>query len=685
MENVDKSEASGDIAGIALSLSGGGLRATFFHLGVVAALRDWSLNGQSGLSLLRKIYSVSGGSITAAFILSRWNELHGSDEEFQRTIRALKEFGGAGVRGRLIRRWILAWVFLLPRKVMGGRAAFLEREYNRLFGDTRFRDVYLKTPAAPDLETLATSFTTGQLCSLSRRGFHRGFPSTATPSLPGRDLITLKKAVAISSAFPPLFPPVLVTKESFSYPDEATFHPPKELLSDGGVFDNLGLVKSLADNDSNMIVVSDAGAKFDWRLKQRFRWIFQRAVRSTDIMMSEMAKSTLALARVNNPVVCSITSITGGRFEYLSSAAQEQLPFVRTDLDIFSPREIDSLIAHGYGVCSHELSLRGFLQNGKDSLPNICAQTILGEQDGSRLQNLVSELRKSAKRKLGFFDWSDPMPSIGLGILVGAILFAFCLVPITIGHLRFIIADQDRRLKEDKVMRAKLDYACHGVSAAALKDEAWTKVQLGDYEEASKTAASVQECSRNDPDPFNTLGSVAFLQGKYKDAVPLFRSAYDLLPSPYFAANLAESLMESAGLAAGTEESRARREAIQFYRNLQSETSAQLSSQRILYKLAKASFYEKDYVEAKRLIVQVSTSYSEEGAKGQARILESAILLAQPSQSENRTAESVFTEGVNADPKFWRQIFLGGRKNRSDPYDNIVRVLGDKAKIWLEK
>src|SRR5436189_6069770 len=57
--------------GIALCLSGGGYRAMVFHLGAL-----WRLNDAGLLPKLKRISSVSGGSITAGVLGLRWKKLN---------------------------------------------------------------------------------------------------------------------------------------------------------------------------------------------------------------------------------------------------------------------------------------------------------------------------------------------------------------------------------------------------------------------------------------------------------------------------------------------------------------------------------------------------------------------------------------------------------------------------------
>ena len=75
-----------------LALSGGGYRAALFHLGSL-----WRLNELGWLKRLAEVTSVSGGSITAAYLGLCWNQLKFEDngvagnfiEEIVLPIRAL--------------------------------------------------------------------------------------------------------------------------------------------------------------------------------------------------------------------------------------------------------------------------------------------------------------------------------------------------------------------------------------------------------------------------------------------------------------------------------------------------------------------------------------------------------------------------------------------------------------------
>ena len=87
---------------IYLALSGGGFRAILFHLGVLRWLHD-----NDCLNSVKKVTSVSGGSILAAHLSLNWRRYTGNDKDFESVAEELIGFTQADVRGRIIRRWLL--------------------------------------------------------------------------------------------------------------------------------------------------------------------------------------------------------------------------------------------------------------------------------------------------------------------------------------------------------------------------------------------------------------------------------------------------------------------------------------------------------------------------------------------------------------------------------------------------
>jgi predicted acylesterase/phospholipase RssA len=189
-----------------LCLSGGGLRATFFHLGVIRALKEAQLlDGR-----LMDVISVSGGSITAAHLVLNWLKYTGSDEEYVEVETQLLSLRHWDLRGRAVRRSILTSPFTLVASFFGlsdkyllRRIEHLRNDYDRFLKRQQFstlqNDVNAKNK--PVLHLMATSFATGEPCTFSSNIYQ--FSLLKTP-LNTSD-ISIATAVAASSAFPPVF------------------------------------------------------------------------------------------------------------------------------------------------------------------------------------------------------------------------------------------------------------------------------------------------------------------------------------------------------------------------------------------------------------------------------------------------------------------------------------------------
>jgi hypothetical protein len=120
----------------ALCLSGGGLRATFFHLGVIRALRN-----AGRLTGATHIFSVSGGSILAAHLALHWQKYTGTDEQFDDACHEIMSVASRDIRNNIVCRWLLARLFppLWLKMSSYGPTRLLESEYsNALFGRKTF-------------------------------------------------------------------------------------------------------------------------------------------------------------------------------------------------------------------------------------------------------------------------------------------------------------------------------------------------------------------------------------------------------------------------------------------------------------------------------------------------------------------------------------------------------------------
>jgi predicted acylesterase/phospholipase RssA len=224
---------------LGLALSGGGFRATLYHLGLVRFLRDAGVLGQ-----VSHITSVSGGSIFAAHLALNWGRYAGSPSEFEAAAAEILDFVQMDVRNRITRRFPLAMPLRMARRLLGWSkhsltlAGLLEYHYREyLYGDTSL----FQLPESPQLHILATNLSEGCLCSFNRNGLlmvRRTAPHVFRLDRVEMGLATVPMAVAASSAFPGFFPPLVLTGAEVGA-SAGEFG--RQAYTDGGVFDNLGV------------------------------------------------------------------------------------------------------------------------------------------------------------------------------------------------------------------------------------------------------------------------------------------------------------------------------------------------------------------------------------------------------------------------------------------------------------
>jgi NTE family protein len=235
--------------GTALCLSGGGFRAMLFHLGVV-----WRLNEAGWLPKLDRVSSVSGGSITAALLATRWSQLDFDDlgvaQRFEELVALpLDEFATRRVDTPAILSGLA-----MPGVSIGERVAAIYRK--ELYGDTTLQDL----PESPRFLINATNLETGSLVLFS----NTEISDILVGTVPHPD-VPVSVAVAASSAFPPFLSPyVLDLSESPWRTDADNTYTDRGFrarmsLTDGGVYDNLGL--ETAWRRCRRIIACDAGGR----------------------------------------------------------------------------------------------------------------------------------------------------------------------------------------------------------------------------------------------------------------------------------------------------------------------------------------------------------------------------------------------------------------------------------------
>jgi predicted acylesterase/phospholipase RssA len=339
---------------LGLALSGGGFRATLFHLGVVRFLRD-----AGALRDVTDIAGVSGGSILAAHLVLNWDRYNGDEQRFSEAAAQIVKFVQFDVRNHIVRRLPLLYVLSFLAKPIPGRRrgltanAVLERYYARfLYGD---RCLY-ELPEKPSLYILATNVSNGGLSVFTRDGLfiqqRAEGGAREFERISGR-MAGLARVVDASSAFPGFFPPVAIRAADLGV-REGQF--PTEWFTDGGVYDNLGTRAFTWLKQRNLefdqVLVSDAGKPFQV-LSDAALGVIGQSMRASDILWDRVGQ----LERENfgsQPgflfIPISATVDPESDPTALHPVVQAEVQSIRTDIDYFTPNEINALAMHGYEV-----------------------------------------------------------------------------------------------------------------------------------------------------------------------------------------------------------------------------------------------------------------------------------------------------------------------------------------------
>ena len=394
---------------LGLALSGGGHRAAFFHIGVLARLAE--------LGLLRRvevISTVSGGSIVGALyylhvknLLEAKADAEIGDADYVEAVRAVeqeyREAAATNVRGSGWANPLKNFQMALPTYTRTDRVGELyeQRFYSKAWGDRpkangriRMRDLLIapkghQGPFDPDVENAsrnapvpillleATTLNTGH--NWRFEALYMGEPprqGTADQSLredvdkntilertKWSDLpeacrdFPLGSAVASSACFPGGFPPMLVA---------GLFDDLVVELVDGGVHDNQG-VEGLVDRGCTHWIISDGSGQMPDLARPSTRLpavlgrvvsIYGDAEREQRLLQLLRAGNTVAFmhlqtglpARQRTPdgkVEEHEASLTSTGFGVLEEV-QRALAQVRTDLDSFCEVEAWALMADAY-------------------------------------------------------------------------------------------------------------------------------------------------------------------------------------------------------------------------------------------------------------------------------------------------------------------------------------------------
>ena len=380
--------------GVGLSLSGGGFRASLFHLGALRRLNE--------LDVLRQvdtISSVSGGSIMNAFLATALPlPLKGPVADWESTIsKPFRAFCSRNIRRKPILEGLWPW-----KK----NSDVLADEYDELLTHGKLiKDLFFPKPLFVFCST-DLAYGVNWVFTAARSGDYQAGYKLPTPA----DW-KLSTAVAASSCFPPVFKPMSL------HLDPATLVNGKDktqkrdgiikglTLSDGGVYDNLGLEPIWKTHKT--VLSSDGGALFGAEGDKSFFWEVNRFISIPENQALAVRRrwliATFKSTSQNDGMDGSYWGIGSAResyglpYGYSKKLAMDVIACIRTDLDSFSKAEAAILENHGYWLADaaiekHVPSLRPNPypplqvphpewigeQDVRDALKDSCKRTIWG-------------------------------------------------------------------------------------------------------------------------------------------------------------------------------------------------------------------------------------------------------------------------------------------------------------------
>lgn len=239
---------------IGLALSGGGMRAIIFHLGVIKYLAEKKL-----LEKIEYISTVSGGSISVAFMYTNNNMRWPTSEEY--LVRVLPSIRKILIKEDIERRLILRSVIDILH-IFDSKSKKLAKTMKLFWRIDGKLGELAQSPVwdinAVTYESGKRFFFSQERCGDDQLGYFYG------------DDVNIADAVSASSGFPILIGMYELKRERYEWYDrygEKRVEPSRGKLHlwDGGIYDNLGL-EPIFENilrekrELNYYIVSDAGA-----------------------------------------------------------------------------------------------------------------------------------------------------------------------------------------------------------------------------------------------------------------------------------------------------------------------------------------------------------------------------------------------------------------------------------------
>ena len=345
------SSATTNNSAVGLCLSGGGFRSALFHLGALRRLNELGV-----LSKIDTVSSVSGGSVLAAHLAQRINPWPQSGDVFpdweSQVAEPFKALARQNLRTwPLIKRWLRPWKWFHS----GAAIDSLARKYEKELTTMRIPGL----PERPRFVFCSTDMVFGVnwVFERARVGDYQAGYAEPAPDWP------VAKAVAASSCFPPVFGPMPLRDKHFAESLRGGRFQSKERrkllsrlrLTDGGVYDNLGLEPVWGSHA--VVLVSDGGAPFGPNGSTKFFGQLMRYLDITGNQGSATRKRWLISKYLDGSVKGAYWGLRSATANYPNQPkgypaelVEEVIATVRTDFDAFSEAEMGVLENQGYLV-----------------------------------------------------------------------------------------------------------------------------------------------------------------------------------------------------------------------------------------------------------------------------------------------------------------------------------------------
>lgn len=358
-DNRDLLQATNLEDGTGLCLSGGGYRAMIYHVGALTRLNELGI-----LASLKEVASVSGGSITAGVLALAWPRLAFNDRGFATNLDEL--VAQPLLRFARIRVDVRAILYgLIPGCSAADSVAAAYDKH--LFRGASLQDI----TDTPRFTFMATNLQTG-----SSWRFAKAYAADYRIGQIKRPKLSLSRVVAASSAFPPFLSPVRLRFDDCTVqatPGADLHRKPftdEAVLSDGGVYDNLGLERVW--KRCRTILVSNAGKTVPEIGNPTGRWIGQffrtlsliqqQAENSRKRIlfgMNNLGQRRIAYWSIDTP----IESFGVIDAPMMSTKDAAEAASLRTRLSRFKTPEIQLLLQAGYAGADGSLRAHGLAVN----------------------------------------------------------------------------------------------------------------------------------------------------------------------------------------------------------------------------------------------------------------------------------------------------------------------------------